>query len=73
MTISSAQLRFRDCPYGLRELRELHRGSVAKETYTANLLRIGDSPIRLVYRPRSLWPLQRTETESLEYRPWLVD
>ena len=53
--------------------RVLHRGSVAKETYTANLLRIDDSPIQFVYRPRSLWPFQRTETESLEYRPWLVD
>jgi hypothetical protein len=53
--------------------RVLHRGSVAKETYTANLLRIDDSPIRFVYRPRSLWPFRHTETESLEYRPWLVD
>jgi hypothetical protein len=53
--------------------RVLHRGSVAKETYTADLLRIDDSPIRFVYRPRSLWPFRRTETESLEYRPWLVD
>jgi len=53
--------------------RVLHRGSVAKETYTANLLRIDDSPVQFVYRPRFLWPFQRTETESLEYRPWLID
>jgi len=51
--------------------RVLHRGSVAKETYTAELLRIDGHPIEFVHRPRFLWPFQRTETESLEYRPWL--